>query len=83
MSTNPKYYKKYPERKKANDLLNREIKRGKVEKEECYFCGSRKHVVGHHPDYSKPLDVIWLCNRCHRRLHLMLAKYYSVVVKKW
>ena len=23
----------------------------------------------HHPDYSKPEEVIWMCNKCHRRLH--------------
>jgi hypothetical protein len=25
--------------------------------------------IAHHSDYSKPLDIEWLCNSCHERLH--------------
>lgn len=34
----------------------------------CDICG-RQAQDYHHPDYSKPLDVIPLCRSCHRRLH--------------
>lgn len=37
---------------------------------ECSQCQSVRKVQGHHRDYSKPLEVIWLCIRCHRREHL-------------
>ena len=37
-------------------------------------CGSNKNIQGHHPDYDKPLDVIWLCPPCHRLEHLKLAQ---------
>ena len=26
----------------------------------------------HNEDYSKPLEVVWLCKSCHKRLHLGL-----------
>ena len=35
----------------------------------CPQCGSTKHIQAHHPDYSKPLNVVWLCQLCHKKLH--------------
>lgn len=42
----------------------------------CESCGSsgrfrdgRTSVQAHHPDYNKPLDVMWLCQRCHHAWH--------------
>ena len=34
----------------------------------CEKCANPKSEA-HHPDYSKPLDVMWLCRRCHRIEH--------------
>jgi hypothetical protein len=35
----------------------------------CSECGKHAQIHAHHPDYDKPLDVIWLCGSCHNRLH--------------
>jgi len=37
--------------------------------EQCSECGSTENLVRHHPDYSKPKQVITLCDSCHRKLH--------------
>jgi hypothetical protein len=36
----------------------------------CENCSRAAKLEMHHPDYSKPLDVIWLCKPCHGDLHL-------------
>src|SRR5215207_7580125 len=41
---------------------------GKLEKKPCQVCGNPK-VDAHHEDYSKPLEVIWLCRKHHREIH--------------
>jgi hypothetical protein len=44
------------------------LKRGVLKKLPCRVCDSAETQM-HHPDYSKPLDVIWLCAKHHRDLH--------------
>ena len=58
------------ERLKSNcrSYLHVYVKRGKVIKSPCSICGCEK-VEAHHHDYSKPLDVIWLCRKHHVELH--------------
>lgn len=50
---------------KARKKLNYEVMCGRIMKKPCNVCGENK-VEAHHSNYSRPLDVIWLCHRCHR-----------------
>jgi hypothetical protein len=38
----------------------------------CEVCGS-PHTDAHHQDYSKPLEVRWLCCRHHRQFHMQFS----------
>lgn len=60
-------YKKHPEKGRAWAKLKYAVKRGIVDRFPC-FCGNTKSQ-GHHADYSKPLDVVWLCAMHHSREH--------------
>ena len=58
----------FPEKKRAQRLVCSALKSGKLTKQPCEVCGKDK-VQAHHDDYSKPLDVRWLCFLHHRMLH--------------
>ena len=57
-----------PEKRKAECAVSNAIKSGKVIKEPCFVCGS-ENVEAHHPDYSSPLSVVWLCVSHHKEIH--------------
>ena len=44
------------------------LRRGKIQRQPCRDCGDKKSEM-HHADYSKPLDVTWLCRTCHLKWH--------------
>lgn len=60
---------KHPEAYRAQNAVNNAIRDGKLKKLPCAMCGSQENVQGHHKDYSKALDVVWLCAKCHHRVH--------------
>lgn len=54
----------------AQQSCNRAIKSGKLNKpDRCERCGDGGKIIGHHHNYSKPLDVLWLCCSCHGKEH--------------
>lgn len=41
----------------------------------CEHCGQGgREIVAHHHDYTKPTDVTWLCQSCHRHEHVRLRR---------
>ncbi len=58
---------KYPDRSKAQTMAGNAVRDGKLIKPLlCEACGLPvKRLDKHHPDYSRPLLVMWLCKPCH------------------
>ena len=69
---NPKGNALDPELKRIRHNVRRVTRRavasGKLVKTPCHVCGEVQ-VEGHHPDYSRPLDVVWLCRKHHNEVH--------------
>lgn len=62
------YRAKHPEKALAHRAVSRAMGVGLLERKPCVVCGEpRTH--GHHDDYSKPLDVVWLCIKHHAERH--------------
>jgi hypothetical protein len=54
----------------ARSKLRYAVKVGKIIKPKvCQECSEPGELQGHHEDYTKPLDVDWLCRQCHMKRH--------------
>src|SRR5258708_33826544 len=65
-----------PEMERARKLLNEAVARGRIIRPSmCSRCGGSgvgdrmAAIEGHHCDYAKPLEVVWLCSKCHKAAH--------------
>ncbi len=76
ISKNHYHYKKiqihrYPKKARARQMLRDAILSGRLHKpNHCEDCKKRfikSKIEGHHEDYDKPLEAIWLCRTCHRK----------------
>lgn len=73
------YYKKWykengrkrnPKTQKAGLLLRKAIEENKIQKpDKCEICDIDDDIRGHHYNYNKPYDVIWICRKCHKQIH--------------
>jgi len=68
-----KYYRIYnithkrdPVKVFCRSKLNYAIRHGEIKRPKiCKRCRKHKRITAHHKDYSRPLDVMWLCYLCH------------------
>jgi hypothetical protein len=51
----------------AQERVYRLIRRGALTRKPCDICGDAAEA--HHEDYSKPLEVQWLCHLHHAQRH--------------
>ena len=64
-------YKYKKTKNQTNVIFGNAVKSGKIQRMPCQICGNEK-AQGHHEDYSKPFDVVWLCARHHADRHIHL-----------
>lgn len=58
-------------KQRAREAVSRAVAAGRLVRQPCEKCGGSR-VQAHHDDYSKPLDVRWLCPKDHNELHRMI-----------
>lgn len=51
-------------KRSARRKVATEIEAGRLNRQPCRHCGAVK-ADAHHRDYTKPLEIEWLCRRCH------------------
>jgi ribosomal protein S27AE len=63
-----KWIKNNPEKRKAHIIVGNALRNGLLKKEKCITCGSMESLA-HHEDYNKPMNILWLCRKCHAMRH--------------
>jgi hypothetical protein len=62
-------------RQRAHNMVQRAIQKGLLFRLPCCRCANEKSLA-HHEDYDKPLDVMWLCQPCHKKRHKELREEF-------
>lgn len=68
-------------RLKARSDLNHAVQQGKITRECCEVCEDPKSEA-HHGDYTKPLEVRWLCKKCHWEEHKLIYENPELLTKE-
>lgn len=68
------YIKANPEKVRAWKAVERAVRAGRLTRPERCDCGRDARVTAHHDDYSRQLDVLWLCAACHKARHQWLER---------
>ena len=70
-----RYRAKHPERRAAHAALGNAVQSGKIFRwPTCAIPECNAKPQAHHPDYSAPLDVVWLCPAHHKQAHALLKR---------
>lgn len=68
-----KFIKRNPEKRAAHIIVGNAVRSGVLIKpKDCPVCGEFKpsrQIHAHHDDYTKPLEVRWMCASCHSKEH--------------
>jgi len=68
-----RHRKRHPDRARARQTITWLLASGQITPQPCEAdkngrkCGVMP-TQSHHPDYSRPLEIVWLCPNCHKAL---------------
>lgn len=77
--------KNYHLKKISTSTYNKALKEGVITRPSiCSKCleGNKRRIIGHHEDYANPLDVLWLCDKCHQLRHIEIRDSESKPQRK-
>lgn len=59
----------------AIGITSRRLKKGEITRPDvCTKCPNKNNIQAHHPNYNIPEYIIWLCRKCHIKVHREDAK---------
>lgn len=74
-------------RLRAHSVFHAALNSGRVVKpDRCQECGARPRpflLRAHHPDHASPLDVEWLCSKCHGGKHFEAFLSRQFTAEQW
>jgi hypothetical protein len=72
------YKERYPMKRASHIMVGSALLTGKIVKPNCCSeCNSSKKIEAHHDDYTKPMELRWLCEKCHKEWHKHNKAIYS------
>lgn len=69
------------EKRAAHKAVERALARGELTRQPCERCGAA-NANAHHDDYSRPLAVMWLCQRHHAERHKEIGRPFGAKVRR-
>lgn len=65
------WQKNHPNARQVGRIVAQALRNGELEKPLfCSICGREARINAHHNDYNLPLEILWVCSSCHKKIHL-------------
>lgn len=64
-----KYKRAHPDKRHTYSVVWNKLNSKKLIRKPCEVCATILKVEAHHDDYSRPLEIRWLCKKHHMELH--------------